>query len=230
MGQGLLNAKPTIPVGQTSGGTLHGSHFPMLTYSQEDLHRNLRENIVRQTSRLGSKRLPGSVWNSPAHHPLGTAHRRLPTLGRLVPTAKTIFNSSIREPDRIELPPSSPSPTLPWQPIPARRLRGGFAGVEQDFSKETYTYVPSRSLPLSFTLLPPTYLIAEDCCIRDPVLGNKLHKLSHTIASNSDELKKFWIVFLSEKRRNYKIYIYIFPQYFLSFSLLLILYRVRRNW
>ena len=122
------------PTGQINARTLHGGCFPTLTYSQEDFHSNLQENIARQTSRLGSRRLPVPGSNSPAHHPLRTAHRRSSTLGRLVPTAETIFNSSVREPDRIELPPSSPLPTLPRQPIPARRLRVGFPGVEQDFS------------------------------------------------------------------------------------------------
>ena len=63
------------PTWQIRSRTLHGGRFPTLTYSQEDLHRNLRENITRQTSRLGSRRLPGFGRNSPAHHPLGTAHR-----------------------------------------------------------------------------------------------------------------------------------------------------------
>ena len=57
-------ASQPSPTGQTSGRTQHGGRFPTLTYSQEDLHRNLRENIAKQKFRLGSRRLPGSGRNS----------------------------------------------------------------------------------------------------------------------------------------------------------------------
>ena len=55
------------------------------------------ENLKIQTSRVGSRNLSGSGKSSPAHHPLGTAHRRSSTLGRYGPTANiiTVFSNSV---------------------------------------------------------------------------------------------------------------------------------------
>ena len=76
-----------LSLGQTSVRTLHGSRYPTVTYSQEDLLRNLRENIERQMSRSGSRR--HSNQNYPTPHPSGTAHRRSSTWKRSDQTAET---------------------------------------------------------------------------------------------------------------------------------------------
>ena len=109
-----------FPTGQINVRTLHGGRFLTLIYSQEDLHRNLRENIARQTSRLGSRRLSGSGRNSPAHHPLGTAHRRSSTFGRSVPTVRPSSTAASGSPTA-----SNSLHHRPHPPCPSTRyLRG----------------------------------------------------------------------------------------------------------
>ena len=100
---------------------LHGGRYPTSALSQSDLHRNLRRNIERSTLEGGYRRPAASFGTSP-----------IPPADQINQTSSTWASSTPRRiPDRIS-PPPSPLNESQARPIPARRLRGGFAGAEKD--------------------------------------------------------------------------------------------------
>ena len=90
-----------------------------------------------------------------------------------------------RAPSTIAVPNSTPSADT-GQETQRRICRGRARLLRADIDIRSIRKSSSQLFSLSSILLNRT----EDQCIRDPALGNKIHQLSHVIASVSEELKE----------------------------------------